>query len=121
MANVSNVNRQATARALASALETLKDVAGLVVQTHRAYESASRNGQGLTQDAVATQANCSQPTISNLEQGKTVPCDPMLSDILAACGLNMSAGHGGAGLLALLQLVRDHQNEINLTQDEQPS
>jgi len=121
MANVSNVNRQATARTLESALETLKDVAGLVLQTHRAYESAARGGRGLRQDEVASTAGTNQTAISNLEQGKSIPPDPTLSQILAACGLNMAAGEGGHALLQVLRVVRDEQANIKKIAKQKPA
>ena len=120
MADVGNVNRQATARALASAFDTVKAVTGLVIQTHRLYESPSRMGKGLTQDELANQADCSQTLISNLEQGKSFPGDETLLKILKICGFNMESGHGGHALFALLRVIRDEQVGINTVEADLP-
>ncbi len=66
MAIISNVNRKATVKALLRAVDQVKAVAGLSIQTHRAYESTSRTTGGLTQDDVATSAahGVTQPIVS---------------------------------------------------------
>lgn len=121
MADTGNVNRQATARALVLALKAVKSVAGLVVQTHRVYESASRGSVGLKQCDVASKAKCSGATVSNLEQGKGIPIKRgLLSKILKQCGFDMRSKHGGAGLLALLKVIRDNEKAIERIEKEPP-
>lgn len=123
MAIVSNVNRKASAKAFIQQVATLKTIAGLSVQTHRAYESAGRGGQGLRQEDVKANAGAgaSQSTISNLENGKAIPSDPALSKILAAAGFTMTPTSGGAALLAILQAIRDNEGDLKKLQSEKPA
>lgn len=121
MAIVSNVNRKAAAKTLVEHVALLGKVAGLVIQTHRAYESPQRGGRGLTQQAVANAANVQQPTMSKLENGSVIPGDPALSHVLQAAGFNMAAGGGGAALLALLQAIRDNQGGLKQIINEKPA
>ena len=114
-----NVNRKATARTLSSALQHLKRVVGLVVQTHRAYESAERP-EGLKQSDVEKKAKCPAQTMTGLENGTSIPDAKHLSKILKACGFNMTPSHGGAGLLALLNALRDHEASIKRIKEELP-
>ena len=114
MAVVSNVNRKASGKALIQQVATLKTIAGLAVQTHRAYESPGRGSKGLKQQDVvaAAGAGVHQPTVSYLENGKSIPGDPALKSILAAAGFNMSANWGGSALLSILQAIRDNQANL---------
>jgi transcriptional regulator with XRE-family HTH domain len=122
MANMSNVNRLATARVLLSALDHFKACAGLSVQTHRAYESAARGGVGLTQEHVATAAGTNQPTVSNLEQAKSIPGDPILQNILAQAGFDMTAGTGsGHALLQILRAIRDNEGNLQNIEADRPA
>lgn len=114
-----NVNRKATARTLSSALNHLKHVVGLVVQTHRAYESPERL-DGLKQTDVENKAKCPKQTMTKLENGTSIPDAKYLSKILKACGFDMTASHGGAGLLALLNVLRDHEASIKNIEKETP-
>ncbi len=109
---VGNVNRLATTRALARGIETIKGIAGLVIQTHRLYESPSRASMGYKQMNVKDKANCSQGTISNLEQGKSIPKKAQLRAILKTCGFDMRKNHGGHALFSLLNVIRDEQRAI---------
>lgn len=120
MADVGNVNRQATARALSSVVTTAKRIAGLVIQTHRVYESPSRTGKGLQQKDVAKTAQCSNGTVSDLEQGKSIPKDLTLRRILKASGFDMATGHGGDALLKVLQAIRDGEKAISNIEKELP-
>lgn len=121
MAQTANVNRLATARVLITAVDQLKACAGLTVQTHRAYESPARGGKGLTQTEVANKAGggATQGIVSNLENGKSIPADPMLANILSASGFDMAGS--GASLLALLQTIRDHEGNLAGIEDDQPA
>jgi hypothetical protein len=123
MAIISNVNRRASAKAIKQQVATLKTIAGLAIQTHRAYESPSRDGQGLRQTDVANNAGNGawQATISNLENGKTIPGDPVLRKILAASGFDLSANKGGAALLAILQAIRDNEANLAKMVNEKPA
>lgn len=114
-----NVNRRATARALSSGLAHLKRVIGLVVQTHRAYES-SQHPDGLKQKDVEGTTDCPKGTMTKLENGTSIPDAKDLSAILKACGFNMTASHGGAGLRALLNVLRDHEGFIKEIEKESP-
>jgi hypothetical protein len=120
MAQTANTNRLATSRVLITAVDQLKACAGLTIQTHRAYESPSRGGNGLTQTEVANKAGggATQGIISNLEQGKSIPADPMLSSILRESGFDMAGS--GASLLAVLQAVRDHEGNLAGIEDDKP-
>jgi DNA-binding XRE family transcriptional regulator len=120
MADVGNVNRQATARALFSAVTTARCIAGLVIQTHRVYESSSRTGKGLQQKDIAKIAKCSNGTVSNLERGTSIPKDPTLQRILKASGFDMVTGHGGDALLKVLQAIRDGQKAVSNIEKELP-
>lgn len=106
MAYTANVNRLATSRVLITAVDQLKACAGLTIQTHRAYESAARDGKGLTQTEVANKAGggATQGIVSNLETGKSIPPDPMLANILRESGFDMNGS--GASLLAVLRRSR---------------
>lgn len=123
MAIISNVNRQASAKAIIQQVETLKTIAGLAIQTHRAYESPSRNGKGLKQQDVVNLAGSGvhQPTVSSLENGKNIPGDPALKNILDAVGFNTTANSGGAALLAILRAIRDNQSNLSKLKAEKPN
>jgi hypothetical protein len=123
MAIVSNVNRKASAKAIIQQVATLKTIAGLAIQTHRAYESASRKGKGLRQeDVVAAVGGATyQATVSNLENGKTIPADPSLQKILRATGFKLSRGRGGSALLAILKAIRDNQKNLAKLEVEKPN
>lgn len=114
-----NVNRKATARTLSSAVAHLKRVIGLVVQTHRAYESPQRP-DGLKQTDVEEKTKCPKQTMSKLENGGAIPDAKELNAILKACGFNMGASQGGAGLRALLNVLRDHEKSIKTIEEESP-
>jgi hypothetical protein len=123
MAVVSNVNRRAAARALVQQVATLKTIAGLTLQTHRAYESPGRNGEGLTQTRVAEAAGgaVTQPIISQLENGTRIPPDPALENILSAAGFNMANGRGGQAMLRILRVIRDNEVAIKRIMNERPA
>ena len=126
MAIVSNVNRRAAAKAIVQQIDTLKTIIGIAVQTHRAYEFTGRNnGNGLRQEDVAAAAsqygpNVSQGLISQFENGAQIPSDPRLENILRAAGFHFGPNSGGSALLAVLQAIRDHQDDIVRIVTEQP-
>ena len=122
MAIVSNVNRKASAKAIIQQVAALKTIAGLAVQTHRAYESPSRGGKGLRQgDVVGIAGNgVWQATVSNLENGKTIPSDAALRKILRASGFSLSANSGGSALFKILCAIREQERNLAKLKDEKP-
>jgi hypothetical protein len=123
MAIVSNVNRQASAKAIIQQVAALKTIAGLAIQTHRAYESPGRGGKGLRQADVVDKAGDGvwQPTISNLENGGTIPPDAVLERILRESGFNLSANSGGSALLRILAVIRDQEANLAKLKKEKPA
>ena len=123
MAIVSNVNRKATTKALIQQIATLKSIAGLAIQTHRAYESAARQSKGLKQQDVANKAGATvyQATVSDLENGKRIPDDPALAKILQAAGFNLGQNSGGTALLAILRAIRDNESNLAKLKAEKPA
>lgn len=121
MAVVSNVNRKATAEAVVQSVALLKRIVGLSIQTHRAFESPGREGKGRTQQDVASQANTQQSVVSKLENGKLIPANKLLSNILREAGYNMAGPGGGTALLRILQAIRDNEANLKKTVKEQPS
>jgi hypothetical protein len=124
MAIISNVNRKATVKTLLRSFEQVKAVAGLTIQTHRAYESASRDGEGLTQMEVCRVAGSgvTQPTISALENGKTIPSNVQLRAILKAAGFKMTPkSSSGNSLLKVLKAIRDNESGLKDLIDDKPA
>lgn len=124
MAIISNVNRKATVNALLRSIEQVKAVAGLTIQTHRAYESASRGGKGITQTAVQNAAGngVTQPTISNLENGKTIPNDVQLRAILQVAGFKMTpANSSGNAMFNVLKAIRDNEAGLKGLRTDKPA
>lgn len=120
MAYVSNVNRRASAKAIIQQVATLKTIAGLAIQTHRAYESPSRQGKGRTQEEVASQAGASQATVSNLENGKICGKVKLLK-ILEASGFNLSKDKGGLALFNILVVIRENEENLEKLLREPPA
>lgn len=124
MAVISNVNRKATVKALLLAVNQVKAVAGLSIQTHRAYESTSRTNGGLTQDDVKTAAGhgVTQPMMSALENGKTIPNDARLQAILQAAGFKMApANSSGNALFNVLKAIRDNEAGLKQLSNDKPA
>lgn len=120
MERVSNVNRVATANTLAAALETLMRTAGLVVQSHRAYESSRKKGRGLLQREVARMARVTKTVVSELERGRSVPSDAVLRRILRASGLRQGKRTAGEGFFQLLRAIRIHGPAVRRVAKETP-
>lgn len=124
MAIISNVNRKATVNALLRAVDQVKAVAGLSIQTHRAYESPSRTTGGLTQADVKNAAGhgVTQPMVSDLENGKNIPNDARLIAILAAAGFKMTpAKSSGTALFNVLKAIRDNEDELKQLIKDKPA
>lgn len=121
MANISNVNRKATAEAVSPSVALLKRILGLSIQTHRAFESPGRNGKGLRQQDVASLANTTQAVVSKLENGKEIPNNPLLRRILRAAGFNLVAPGGGDALFRILGAIRDNEANLKKIVRERPS
>lgn len=120
MALVSNVNRVATANALAADLDCLVRLAGLVVQTHRAYESGSKGQRGLRQQEVAARALVSKTLVSQLERGVNIPRSAALRRILRATGMHMGRGSAGRAFCDLLCAIRDYRPGVRRLAKETP-
>ena len=122
MKRVSNVNRKASANAIIQQVATLKTVAGLTIQTHRAYESPSRGGKGLRQKEVKDKAGSGVSTtaISWLENGRAIPRPKALESILKASGFHLTKRSGGSALLALLKTIKSYETTLKKLRDEKP-
>jgi DNA-binding XRE family transcriptional regulator len=117
---VANVNRKASAEALFRQVAALKRIAGLVIQTHRAYESPGRGGEGRTQKVVAQAAGVSKTLISFLENGK-IPTAAALKSIFRESGFNLSTKKsGGSALLKILAVIREQEKNLEKLLEESP-
>lgn len=120
MDRVSNVNRVATANALSTHLRGLVQSAGLVVQTHRAYESWRKGGRGLLQREVAAKVGVTKAVVSQLERGCNIPSDKVLRRIMHACGMNLRMGTAGHGFFQLLRTIRLYGDAVRRLAKETP-
>lgn len=120
MKRVTNVNRVATANTMADCLDLFQRTAGLVVQTHRAYESGRKQGLGLLQKAVARRAGVTKTVVSQLECGRGIPGDRVLRRILQVVGVRLGRGTAGEGFYQFLRAVRDHGADVRRIARERP-
>ncbi len=113
MAKAANVFRKATVELLLIQLLAIEKTIGVVVKSYRDYSSATNPSKTQAEVAGATATN--QPTISALENGKKIPLDPLLSNILSHVGLPPAPtppNPGPQALLLLLQYIRDQRDNL---------
>lgn len=120
MERVTNVNRVATANALAATLDLLLRIAGLAIQSHRAYESWRKGGRGYLQREVAAKAGVSKAVVSQLERGVNVPSDAVLRRILHVCGFRLQGQSAGSALFQVLRILRQHGSALRTLAKETP-
>ena len=120
MEKVSNVNRVATANTFAASVDMLMRVAGLVIQSHRAYENSRKRGRGLLQREVAQRARVTKTVVSQLERGCKIPGDAVLRRIFRASGLRLGKGTAGEGFFRLLRAIRIHGPAVRRVAKETP-
>lgn len=120
MAGVSNVNRLATTKVLIQHVALLVAQAGLVVQTHRAYESGAKSGRGLLQEEVAKKARVSKSLVGMLERGVNIPRDGNLRRILRASGMRLGGHTAGEGFYQLLCAIRRYRGQVSRLGKETP-
>ncbi|HMN14044.1 MAG TPA: helix-turn-helix transcriptional regulator [Bellilinea sp.] len=111
MAKAANVFRKATVELLLIQLSAIEKTAGVVVKSYRDYSSATNPSK--TQAQLAAAAGTNQPTISALENGKKIPPDPLLTNILTNVGLPPApATPGPLALAELLRYIRDQRENL---------
>jgi|EndMetStandDraft_8_1072994.scaffolds.fasta_scaffold22826_4 hypothetical protein len=111
MAKAANVFRKATVELLLIQLSAIEKTAGVVVKSYRDYSSTTNPSK--TQAQVATASGTSQPVISALENGRKIPPDPLLANILTNVGLPPAAAAPGPLALAeLLRYIRDQRENL---------
>jgi hypothetical protein len=120
MAGEANTPRKASAKLLRQQVDSLKLVAGILIKATRAYKSAA-DPDGATQTEVGRAANpaVTQPQISNFENGTFIPADPQLSQVLGACGFDLTKPGAGT-LVKLLQFIRDNEAALGQLEGELP-
>ncbi len=91
--------------------------AGVLIKSYRDYTSS--NNPSLTQGQVATQAGTKQSVVSDLERGKKVPKDVILSSVLKAVGLDTASPEGKA-VFDNLRTIRDTQADIKKLRKHKP-
>lgn len=91
--------------------------AGVLIKAYRDYTSPGN--PSMTQAEVATAAGTTQPVVSNLERGKCVPPDPVLSSILAAVRLPITSPEGRA-VFENLRTIRDTMDDVKMLPKHKP-
>lgn len=91
--------------------------AGVLIKSYRDYTSSGN--PSMTQAEVAVAAGTTQPVVSNLERGKEVPNDTILTNILTAVRLPPTCPEGKA-VYETLRTIRDTQEDVKLLPKHKP-
>lgn len=118
MAGDANTPRKASAKLLKQQLQSLQLTAGILIKSTRSYKRPGKP-DGLKQTDVAAACGTTQTDMSRIENGSFLPGDPMLRNILAECGFDVSKP-GGSAFLKLLKLIRDETPNIDELKNEKP-
>jgi|GEM_PF-3197437 len=119
MASQANIGRMATAELLKYELKTISITAGLLLKAYRSYKRPGAPN-GFTQIDIADQTGIAQSVISRIETGKHVELSSReISDILEACGVDVS-NQAGKSLLALLVFLNEHESGLHSLKDLAP-
>ena len=117
MAAGANVFRLTAAEALHSQAIAAMKLSGIVIKSYRDY--ASPTHPSMTQAQVATAAATNQPTISDLERGKKIPNNAVLTAIMNSIGLNIAAPEPLA-LFNVLVALRDNMDNLAKLKKHKP-
>lgn len=117
MATAANSFRLTAAEIFAEQQKQQLRHAGILIKSYRDYNSGKKIS--MTQTDVATAAKTTQPIVSDLERGKTVPNDLVLEEILKVIHLPISCPEGKA-VFENLKTIRDTIKDIKRLPKHRP-
>lgn len=117
MATAANSFRLTAAEMFQAQQEQQLRSAGVLIKSYRDYTSPGN--PSATQTEIAATAGTKQSVVSDLERGKKVPVNKILSGILTAVGLDTAKPEGKA-VFETLCTIRNTQDDIKKLPKHKP-